>query len=348
MEVFLTGGTGFIGRPLTRCLLRRGWSVTALVRKPDSPQAQALSRMGAQLALGDILERESMRAPMRGADIVIHAAGHYELGCDQAGQERMRACNVTGTDNVLGLALELGIARTVCVSSVGALGETGRQLRDETFTRQAPCRTYYERTKMEAHAIALEYRQRGLPLVIACPHHVVGANDHSPLGYIVRLWVNRVMPPLPWSPDALSALVHVDDLAEGLALAADRGRLGEIYFFCSEVRTLRENLAYWRQHPGAFWPRVWLPAKLVRLLFAPLEPLQRSLGLPAFISRETVVTLSMNWCYGSAKARQELGWAPRSAEALWCATMDGEIELLARRKGQNLIERLKPLDVVTD
>ena len=60
MKIFLTGGTGFIGQALTKSLLRRGWSVTALVRKPDSPQAQVLSIMGAQLATGDVTERESM------------------------------------------------------------------------------------------------------------------------------------------------------------------------------------------------------------------------------------------------------------------------------------------------
>jgi len=36
----------------------------------------------------------------------------------------------------------------------------------------------------------------------------------------------------------------------------------------------------------------------------------------------------------------------RSVEAIWLATIDGELELLSRRKGQNLIQRLKPLDAV--
>jgi len=53
MKVFLTGGTGFIGQPLTKSLLRRGWSVTALVRKPDSLQAQSLSKIGTHLVKGD-------------------------------------------------------------------------------------------------------------------------------------------------------------------------------------------------------------------------------------------------------------------------------------------------------
>jgi len=42
MKVFLTGATGFIGRPLTQALLERGYHVTALVRRPDSPESHSL------------------------------------------------------------------------------------------------------------------------------------------------------------------------------------------------------------------------------------------------------------------------------------------------------------------
>ena len=54
---FITGGTGFIGQPLTQCLLQRNWKVIILVRKPESSSTQALSKMGAQLVTGDVTER---------------------------------------------------------------------------------------------------------------------------------------------------------------------------------------------------------------------------------------------------------------------------------------------------
>jgi dihydroflavonol-4-reductase len=346
MNIFLTGATGFIGQPLTRSLLSRGWSVTALVRKPDSPQVQALSRMGAQLAAGDITERDTLRAAMTGADIVVHNAGHYELGLDRTGRQRMQAINVTGTENVLGLARELGIPRTVYVSTVAAFGETGPRVRDETFTRQAPCSTVYEQTKTRAHEIALAHQQGGLPLIIVCPHAVIGANDHSSWGYFLRLYINRIMPPMAWSPEAIHALVFLKDLVEGIALAAEKGRIGETYVLSGEARSLREHLRSWTKRPGACRPAVWLSPKAAALLFAPLEPLQRMMGLPAFISRETVVASAMNLYYSSEKAKSALGWTHRSAEAMWLAAIDGELELLSRRKGQSLIQRLKPLDTV--
>lgn len=346
MQIFLTGGTGFIGQPLAQCLLRRNWNVTALVRKPESPSAQALSKMGAHLATGDVTERESMRAAMTGSDIVIHNAGFYEYGLDARGKQRAQKINVNGTANVLGLALELGIPRSIYVSSTVAFGDSGTDLRDETFVRNTNYRTAYERTKTEAHAIALQYQQRGLPLVIVCPNGVVGANDHSVWGYFVRLYINKALPPMAWARNSRSAYIEVHDLAEGIALAAEKGRLGETYFLCGESKTVGEHLGYWAEKPGGFKNRIWLPAGLAALSLWPLEPLQRAAGLPAFLSRESVRAGSVNLNYSSEKAKRELGWNHRTAKEMWLETIDGEYELLAKRHDQNLVSRLNPLESV--
>ncbi len=344
MKVFLTGGTGFIGQPLTTALLKRGWLVTALVRNATSLSAQNLSKAGAQLSTGDITDRESMRAAMSGSDIVVHNAGHYEYGMDKVGEQRMRAINVTGTDNVLGLAHELDVPRAVYVYSIQAFGESGLQPRDETFIRQAACRTTYERSKTDAHEIALQHQRRGLQLVIACPNAVVGTNDHSGWGYFLRLYINRIMPPFGWAAYSVHACSYIDDLAEGIALAADKGRIGETYFLSGEVKSMRDHLNYWRVKPGAFRALIWLPSKLAATLFAPLEPLLRMLGLPAFISRESVVASETNWYYVNEKAKRELGWTHRSAEAMQHATIEGELKLLSKRKDQNIVQRLKSFE----
>jgi dihydroflavonol-4-reductase len=254
----------------------------------------------------------------------------------------MRAINVDGTDHVLGLALELGVPRAVYVSTVFALGETGSQIRDETFERATPCRSQYESTKTEAHALALEYQRRGLALIIACPNGVIGPDDHSVWGYFLRLYINRLMPPVAWAPDAVFSLVHVEDLAAGLALAAERGRPGDQYFLCGEPCSVRHHLGCWRQRPGAMAVRVWVPPALARWACWPVEPFQRMAGLPAFLSRETVTASAGSLHYSGAKARRELGWTHRTAERMWLDTIDGEMELLRRRTRRDLRSRLRP------
>jgi dihydroflavonol-4-reductase len=344
MRVFLTGGTGFIGQPLTSALRARGWDVAALVRTPDGGAAKAIASLGASLAPGDVTDRESMRGPMAGADLVIHNAGHYELGVNADGGRRMEAINVRGTENVLGLAQELGVPRTVYVSTVQSFGDTGNAtLRDESFVRQAPVRTTYERTKTEAHHIALQRQAQGMPLVIVCPNGVIGPNDHSIFGYFIRLYLAGLMPPMAWCPENRFSFVEVHDLAEGIALAGEKGRTGETYLLCGESKSLREHFAVWSQRPGGFRVRLWLPWWLMYLSLWPIEPLQRLAGLPAFLSRETVQAARTSLHFSSAKARRELGFNSRSAEAMWLGAIDGELELLHRRTTKDLVSRLNPL-----
>ena len=342
MKIFLTGGTGFIGRPLTRCLIARGWNIVALVLKSESKQAGALTSIGAQCFAGDITDRESMRAGMKGADIVVHNAGMYELGVTGDRRKLMQAINVSGTDNVLSLALELGIPRSVYVSSAVVWGETGTGACDETYQRQKPYNSYYEQTKTEAHEIAQQYRRRGLPLIIVCPNGVVGPNDHSSYGYFLRMYLNHLLMPYGWAPDIINSLVHVNDVAEGIALAAEKGQIGETYILAGEPISRREMVDIWMKKPGGFKIGFYVPKWLAKVLFAPVEPLERLSGLPAAVSSETVsASVSMN--YSGEKAKRELGWTYLPAREMWFGIIDRELELLAGRKKRDLMSRLKPV-----
>lgn len=344
MQVFLTGATGFIGQVLTQRLLGRGWQVTALVRDMKSSQAQTLMGLGVSCVVGDVTNSDSLWSAMVGAELVIHNAGHYEYGVTKEGRERMRAVNVLGTANVLDAACRLSIPKTVYVSSVAAYGNSCGQPRDETFLRQAPCYSYYEWTKTEAHNVALRYQKTGLPLVIVCPNAVIGANDHSAWGYTLRLYLNGLKPPFSWSPKSVYSLVDLDDLAEGIALAADRGRADETYFLCGEPLSFRDHLALWHQWPGKFRTRAYVAPAVMAALFAPTEPLQRLLGLPAFASRETVWSAAVDFHYVSDKAKCDFGWNHRSAREMWRKTIGGELALLEHRTKRDVVSRLRPIN----
>jgi len=159
------------------------------------------------------------------------------------------------------------------------------------------------------------------------------------------LYLNRMMPPVCWSPGSMFSLVHVDDLAEGIALAAEKGRIGETYLLTGEPRSFSEHLGYWAVKPGAYRIRFWIPAGLMEALFWPLEPLQRMAGLPAFMSRETVRGGTTNFNYSSEKAKRELGWKHRSAQEMWFNTIDGELELMNKRKKRTLTSLLNPIEL---
>jgi dihydroflavonol-4-reductase len=255
----------------------------------------------------------------------------------------MRAINVDGTEAVLGLAQALGIQRVVYVSSVVALGDTGRQLRDETYMYEGRRLTVYEQTKTDAHFVAQRSHHNGLPLITVCPSQAVGVNDHSVWGYYARLYVNGLMPPLGWCRDTVYSHLGVTDVAEGIALAAEKGRAGEAYLLCGEPASMQAVMGLWHDAPGRFSIHLWLPTSLMAMMLAPMGPVLRLLGLPAFMSREVARGAVTNFYYSNEKAKRELGWTPEPVRDVWLKTLQGEHELKAKRRKRDLKARVKPL-----
>ena len=83
MKIFLTGGTGFIGQALVSSIRARGWSLTVLVRDPQSTPAQWIARQGATLVRGDVTESAGLAEAMRAASLRV--TPHAMLSRAEAG-----------------------------------------------------------------------------------------------------------------------------------------------------------------------------------------------------------------------------------------------------------------------
>jgi dihydroflavonol-4-reductase len=341
MQVLITGGTGFLGRPLVRVALERGWSVSVLVRSPQAAAARRLATQGASLVIGDVTDRRSLKTAfdVTRPELVFHLAGWYELGISHRWQRRMRAVNVEGVENLLSQAAEHATPRVVLTSSTTALGDTGGEIADERFERQAPALSFYETTKYQAHGIALRHQQAGEPVIVACPPQVIGAGDHAPFGIFARLLVRGWLPPLVWAPRGAFTFVHVDDVAAALLAAGEKGRLGEVYFLARDVMTNRQMVALWGQVSGRRPPFIWLPRPLAMAQALLAAPLLRLLGYPAFISPESVRSSYVSFRYSGEKARKELGIEMRTSQEAWQQTLEDEIRAAA--SGIPWIERRK-------
>lgn len=351
MKIFLTGATGFIGQALVRAMRTRGWQVSALVRNAEGAPAQWLRQQGVTLVAGDVTQAAGLAEAMRGFDVLLHNAGVYEFGVNSAEAQRMQQVNVQGTENVLAAALQAGVPRSFHVSSTMALGPSSYApaapvVADETKTHPGHYLTPYERSKAEAHQVALAYRKHGLPLNILMPNGVAGVNDHSMWGYFLRLHLLRAMVPMAFAKDMVMGFVEVNALADGMCLAIEKAAIREDYVFAGEPVTLHELFEKFNRTPGGFKVRLWLPRWFMRPQMALLEPLQRWLGLPAFMSRDTVDASKGHFNFSSAKAQRDLGWQHPKPDAMWDAIVQGERALMGKRKG--FLNRLRHQAVVPD
>src|ERR1700761_3111154 len=312
MKVFVTGGTGFIGGAVVRQLRARGDGVVALVRNPA--KGAALEELGCTLVAGDLKDERAIRAGMEGCDAVIHGAAIYEVGIPASERQEMQEANVGGTERVLGAALEAGIPKVVYVSTVGIFGNTHGRVVDETYENPADNFTSeYEKTKWEAHQVAKRLIGEGLPCVIVQPGGVYGPGDTSSIGVLLDQFLSGKMPLIPF-PDLGMCLTHVEDIAGGIILGLDKGRLGEAYVISGTATTVREAIGVVASETGKKAPKHALPTGLMKML-TPIGPLVgKVMGQPPNLRELIASADGVTFWASHEKATRELGYRPRGLQ----------------------------------
>ena len=313
MRVFVTGGTGFIGGHVVRRLRERGDEVRALVRNPD--KAKPLAGLGCELVSGSLADAATIRTGMEGCDGAIHGAAIYEVGIPERRHQAMHDANVVGTETVLRAALEAKVPRVVYISTVAAFGNTHGEVVDESYEHPGTSFTsYYERTKVEAHRLAKRLiEEAGLPAVIVQPGGVYGPDDHSAIGNQINQFLAGRLPLLPF-PETGFNLVHVEDVADGVLLALDDGKVGEAYILGGEITTMRGLMDTLAQVADRKPPKRTMPTGLLKAM-TPIGPVVGKLmGQPPNL-RELISTADhVTFWAKHDKAIAELSYSPRGLE----------------------------------
>ena len=310
--VFVTGGTGFIGRHLVAALLDRGCAIRCLARSPD--RAAHLRHDGVQIVPGTLESPADWAADLAGCDAVIHAGGLV------AARRRDDLFRVNGY--AVGRLADACAARCtppifVHLSSLAAAGPSRR--RDEPRDEAAPARpiSTYGASK-RAGEVELERRTDRLPVTILRPGIVFGEHDTKVAAMFqsidrFRLHVRMGL------RDAPLSLIHAADLAALAIAAAGAGtRLDGVagrglYHACDD----REHPTYaelGRRIARALGRSVLvlpLPVALARPIAAGVAAFWNVLGQPSIVSPDKLREATAgSWAASAARARADLGFAP--------------------------------------
>ncbi|HUO71656.1 MAG TPA: NAD-dependent epimerase/dehydratase family protein [Solirubrobacteraceae bacterium] len=313
MKTFVTGGTGFIGRYLVRKLRQRGDEVAALVRTPA--KAGDLRERGCEIVEGDLSGVEAIRRGVAGCDAVFHVGATYKVGIPSSQHAAMRDANVGGTERVLDAAIEAGVARIVYVSTGNVYGNTRGQVVDETYVRPQPPQflSYYDQTKYEAHQLARDRIAQGAPIVIVQPGGVYGPDDPSELGNMIDQTRTGKLK-LRMFPDAGFNFIYVEDVADGILLAHDKGRIGESYNLAGQKSTMGELVDKTATLCGRTPPRITMPALLMKLAI-PIGPVVgKVMGFPPNLAELIRTSDGVTFWMSDEKARRELGFTTRDLD----------------------------------
>jgi dihydroflavonol-4-reductase len=310
----LTGATGFVGSAVARTLLARGHRLRLLVR-PGSDRRN-LAGLPAELAEGDLTDPASLARAAEGCRYLLHVAADYRLWVPDP--PAMLRANVDGTRALLLAAQSRGVERMVYCSSVAALGLTadGTPATETTPVHPEKIVGVYKRSKYLAEQAVLALVQdHAMPVVIVNPSTPVGPRDikPTPTGKMIRDAATGRMP--AYVETGLN-IVHVDDVAEGHALALERGVIGERYILGGEDFSLGALFALVARAAGRNPPRMKLPLAPLYPVALVCEALAR-FGLDPVVTRETLAMARKKMFFSSAKAIAELGYRPRpAAEAI--------------------------------
>ena len=293
---------------LVRGFEARGARVLPLVRAVDDGATGYVPR-GAQT-----LELAWSEPLLDGVEVVVHVAGLRDrYGVDAA---TYRAANVELAERTMRAAAKAGVKRFVLVSCVSVYGFPPRLPVTEEYA-YAP-RTLQAATKVETEMRAKRAAQElGLDLVIVRPSILYGPGDRhgmvAKMATLLRARAYRIV----GDGDNILHLAHVDDVVEGIWLAADRPEAERQDFILAgpESVTLSELSAIVAHTVGAPLSRTRLPVGLARAV-ATVVDVAAYRGL-AFTRREPPVNhekldvLTLPVRFDISKASRRLGFSPR-------------------------------------
>ncbi|WOO40787.1 hopanoid-associated sugar epimerase [Rubellicoccus peritrichatus] len=314
--MLVTGGTGFVGSAVVRRLLCSGFKVRVLVR-PDSPNVKNLEGLNIEVADGDISVRETLGKAMAGCGAVFHLAADYRLWVPKP--EPMYRANVDASRWIVEEAVAAGVDRIVYCSSVATLGieQTGDPATEETASTVDDMVGHYKRSKFLGEEAARQTAEEtSAPVVFVNPSAPIGPRDirPTPTGQMV---LDALLGNMPAYIDTGLNVVHVDDVADGILLAYEKGVIGERYILGGENLTLRQIFADLSDLAGCKAPSIRLNPGLLTPIAWVSEQAARITGQEPRIHMDVLRMARKRMFFSSAKAERELGYQSRPArEAL--------------------------------
>ena len=309
MAIFITGGTGFIGRKLIERLSLGDEALHLLVRSRSS-LTDLEKNDKIRFFYGDITEENSILEGMKGCDKVYHLAAYARNWSFDENQ--YYKVNVTGATNVFEAALKNKVEKVVFTSSCVTLGPSSDgNVTEKDWRKRDHFYTEYEKSKYLAELEALKFVEKGLNLVMVNPTRVYGPGLLTEANSVTRIaqqYLEGKFPLILNRGKEIGNYAFVDDVVTGQILAMERGKTGERYLLGGDNISLKNLFSLLDEITQARHLQINIPPGIARLV-AWLEEINANIfrKYPQ-ISRDWVDTFLQNWIYSSEKAEKELGY----------------------------------------
>ena len=298
-NIFITGSTGVVGKPLLRKIVDQGYNVFALSRSQNNDHF--FSDLGVKKIEGDLFT-EAIYDELYDCNIdaIFHIAGVNKM-CSK-NPEGMFKANIEGTKEMLQLGNRLKIKKFIYTSSAVTLGEEIGTVGNELSDHRGYFLSKYEESKFLAEKEAFDY-DKGFEFVSVNPSSVQGPGRVSGTAKLLISTLNKTYPPLIRNN---ISIVDIDDCTDGHYQALLNGKDNQRYVLNSFQTTSEEllsklkSLSEWSGRP------IYIP-KLGLKIIAPLGDLYKSVSSSTpLICSESAKVLTHGHIYDGSKAGDKL------------------------------------------
>jgi predicted dehydrogenase/nucleoside-diphosphate-sugar epimerase len=310
-KVFVTGGTGFLGKRLIGRLVAEGYPVRVLARKLSN--IEPLKKMGVEIFFGDVAEKASLEQAFKGIDIVVHAAAGTsgsQKDCDTA--------TLQGTRNVIEMSEKFKIKKLVYVSSCSVYGVADYKTdqlvnEDSSLERYPERRGAYTASKQTAEGFVIKAMKTGdLPVVILRPGTIYGPGGDlfSPMmGFSL---FNKAFIVIGNGKFELP-FVYIDNLVEAIIKTIQSEQANNNIFNVVDSERITKK-QYMQQLIKKLYPEAWkfyFPYSLLYFIIWCQEVLFSALKRKPFLTRYRLVSSQKNIRYENSKIINKLNWNPK-------------------------------------
>lgn len=311
-KALVMGASGNVGACVTRHLVSCGAHVRVLLRRSSS--TKGIEGLDVERYYGDIFDTATVAAAMSDRDVVYYCV--VDTRAELRDPAPLFRTNVKGLRNVLELAADAKLRRFVFLSTIGtiAIGRNGETVDEDTPFNWSDQAGSYIESRREAEKLVLSYVANcGLPAVITNVSNPYGPPDWRPRqGVFVQL---AALGMLPFYVRGVGAeVVGIDDVADALLRAAQRGRVGERYIISERYMTQRELVTVAADAVGARPPRLGIPMAIVHLFAHLADAVGPLLRRDIPISSQSARLMALTSPASHSKATRELGWHPTPTE----------------------------------
>jgi nucleoside-diphosphate-sugar epimerase len=307
LKLLVTGGTGFTGSRLVEYLINKGHEVSALDNQKGILY-DYLIKKGANITLGTVTDRETVKKCLEGVEGVFHLAAAFRQ--INATKKTYWNVNVEGTRILCEEALKKPLKKFVYCSTQGVHGDIKNPPGDED-SPIVPV-DYYQYTKYEGEKVVREFTAKGLKSVIIRPTAIYGPGDPERFFYLYR-FAKKGKFYMFGNGKALYHPVYIDNLNDGFYAAWESSRINAETYIIADLQyfTIKELVKKVGQSMG-------IKVKFIQLPFFPLyiaACLCEFICIPLKISpplfRRRVDWYRQNRAFKIDKARREINYNPR-------------------------------------